>query len=338
MIEEKTYGAASDLNALMSPQAGMGPATSPPASEATRRPSVTVAVRRLSVVVPAFNEEVNIGPFLDELGAVLAGLPGCAYEVLVVDDGSTDGTAAVAERKGARVVRHPVNLGNGASVKRGIRESGGDWILLVDGDGQHPPAYLPAMWEKTATFDMVVGSRDGSGGAMHRNLANCIYNALASYVTSRRIPDLTSGFRIVRADALKSFVSLLPNTFSYPTTITLAMLKAGYSVHYHPIRVRARGGRSKIRILSDGSRFLLIILRIATFFAPLRVFLPVSASVFVVGLAWYLYTYFTEHRFTNMAVMLMTQASVLFALGLISEQIAQLRFDRGEEREKDRKR
>jgi hypothetical protein len=194
------------------------------------------------------------------------------------------------------------------------------------------------MWEKAGTFDMVVGSRAGSGGALHRNVANRIYNALASYVTSRRIPDLTSGFRIVRADALKSFVSLLPNTFSYPTTITLAMFKAGYSVHYEPIRVRPRAGKSKIRILADGSRFFLIIIRIATFFAPLRVFLPISAAVFTLGLAWYLYTYFTEHRFTNMAVMLMTQASVLFALGLISEQIAQLRFDRGEEREKDRSR
>jgi glycosyltransferase involved in cell wall biosynthesis len=319
-----------DLTALMSPQAETHPS---PVAAGSAAAFSSVGLRRLSVVVPAFNEEANVGPFLDELSAVLARIPGCAYEVIVVDDGSVDATPRVAAEKGARVVRHPVNLGNGAAVKRGIREARGDWILLLDGDGQHPPSEIPALWERAGTFDMVVGSRNGSGGPAHRNLANRVYNVLASYVTNRRIPDLTSGFRLVRADALKSFVSLLPNTFSYPTTITLAMLKAGYSVHYHPIRVRPRAGKSKIRLLSDGSRFFLIILRISTFFAPLRVFVPVSAAVFALGVVWYLYTYITEHRFTNMALLLMTQATVLFALGLISEQIAQLRFDRGGERE-----
>ncbi|MEZ5989813.1 MAG: glycosyltransferase family 2 protein [Planctomycetota bacterium] len=293
------------------------------ARPATRTPLV-------SVVIPALDEEPNIGRLLGELQAVLETIEGWRFEVIVVDDGSRDRTAEVAATfPGVRVHSHPTNLGNGASVKRGIRLARGDWILLMDGDGQHPPQDIPAMLAKVRDrgFDMVVGSRAGSGGALHRNLANRIYNGLASYVTGRRIPDLTSGFRLVRADALKGFVQMLPNTFSYPTTITLAMFKAGYAVHYHPIQVRKRGGRSKIRLLKDGSRFLMIIMKVATMFAPLRVFLPLAGTVFAVGLGWYVYTYFVDHRFTNMGVLLLVQSGLLFCLGLISEQIAQLRFD-----------
>ncbi len=282
----------------------------------------------VSLVLPVLNERENLGRLLVELGEVLGSLEDFAFEVLVVDDGSEDGTGDLAACAGARVIRHPSNLGNGAAIKRGIREARGDWILLMDGDGQHPPSEIPGLLARIGEYDMVVGSREGSGGAWHRNLANRIYNGLAGYVTGRRIGDLTSGFRVVRAGPLKGFVHLLPNTFSYPTTITLAMFKAGYAVKYHPFRVRDRKGRSKIRLLQDGSRFFLIILKVATFFAPLRVFLPVSFFVGSLGVAWYLYTWITTQRFTNMAVLLLVQASVLFALGLISEQIAQLRFDR----------
>src|SRR5690606_27932406 len=275
-------------------------------------------------------EAPNLPRLLAELDAVLAPLrrAGLTADVLVVDDGSDDGTAEIAEAGGATVVRHAVPLGNGAAVKRGIRCANRGWILLLDGDGQHPPDAIPAMLALAERFDMVVGSRGGRGGSVHRNLANRIYNRLASYVTARRIDDLTSGFRLVRADVLKSFVYLLPNTFSYPTTITLAMLRAGYSVAFHPIRVRPRAGRSHIRLLRDGSRFLVIILRIATLFAPLRVFAPLAAAMFAAGLAWYGYTFFAYGRFTNMALLLLAQATVLFALGLVSEQIAAMRFER----------
>lgn len=282
----------------------------------------------VSIVLPVFNEAGNLATLLKELFAVLSSCESHSFEVLVIDDGSSDGSGNLAIEMGAKVLRHPVNLGNGASIKRGIRASKGDWILLMDGDGQHPPQEIPKMLELAKEYDMVVGSRDGSGGSFHRNLANRIYNALASYVTHRRIPDLTSGFRLVRADALRSFVHLLPNTFSYPTTITLAMFRAGYAVKYMPFRVRRRGGHSKIHLFADGSRFFLIILKVATFFAPLRVFLPLSAFVALLGVAWYLVTWWTTHRFTNMAVLLLVQSSVLFSLGLISEQIAQMRFDR----------
>ena len=179
---------------------------------------------------------------------------------------------------------------------------------------------------------MVVASRGGAGGVWYRNLANRIYSRLASYVTSREIPDLTSGFRLVRGDVLRRLVYLLPNTFSYPTTITLSMLRCGYDVGFVPFEVKARKGKSHIRILSDGNRFLMIILKIATFFAPLRVFLPLSGAMFVAGLGWYAYSYLTAGRFTNMSALLMSQATILFALGLVSEQVAALRFEHVEEK------
>jgi glycosyltransferase involved in cell wall biosynthesis len=289
-------------------------------------------VASLSIVIPAKNEASGLGPLLDELHGVLADLAGIEAEILVIDDGSADGTGEVARARGARVVRHAESLGNGAAVKRGIREARCEWILLLDADGQHPPAAIPSLLAMAEEHDLVIASRGGRGGGWHRNLANRAYNALASYVTGRRIPDLTSGFRVLRADAAKGFVYLLPNTFSYPTTITLAMLRAGYSVGFVPFAVRERIGRSHIDLLRDGSRFFLIILRIATFVAPLRVFVPVSAAMAGAGLVWYAYTFFAHHRLTNMTGILLTQATVIFALGLISEQVAALRLDRMERR------
>lgn len=295
----------------------------PEPSEENRR-----RVTGLTVVVPAKNEAAGLPGLMAELTQVLASCEGLDHEVLLIDDGSTDDTAAIARSFGARVVSHPESLGNGAAVKRGIREAGKDWILLLDGDGQHPPSAIPKMLAMAESYDMVVGSRGGSGGSMHRNLANRIYNGLASYVTSRKIPDLTSGYRMIRADVVKGFCYLLPNTFSYPTTITLAMMRVGYAVGFVGIDVRQRRGKSHIRVLHDGSRFLLIIMRIATFFAPLRVFMPLAAGLFLLGLCWYAYTYFTGGRFTNMGVLLFTQASVIFGLGLVSEQVAALRFQK----------
>jgi glycosyltransferase involved in cell wall biosynthesis len=296
------------------------PGSEQPAAAAPRR------VQRLSVVIPARNEALNLQALLAEVDEALRECAVPFHEVIVVDDGSRDATPAIAREHGARVVQHAESLGNGAAVKRGIREAKGDWILLLDGDGQHPPQELPAMLAMAERFDMVVGSRGGSGGSLHRNFANRVYNRLASYVSGRKIPDLTSGFRLVRADVVKDLVWLLPNTFSYPTTITMSMLRGGWSVGFHPFQVRQRQGKSHVRLLADGSRFFLIILRIATMFAPLRVFLPASLLTAAIGVAWYVNTWLTEGRFTNMAVLLLTQAGLLFALGLIAEQIAALRF------------
>jgi glycosyltransferase involved in cell wall biosynthesis len=254
-------------------------------------------------------------------------------EVIVVDDGSTDQTANVAEEAGAVVVRSPYNRGNGASVKAGVRRATGDIVVMMDGDGQHSATdVVRLLAELDKGHDMVVGARRfGSQAGLHRGLANWLYNTLASYVAGHKIPDLTSGLRAVRRDVIKRFLYLLPNTFSYPSTITLALFRAGYSVAYVPFEAAQRVGKSKISYMRDGTRFFIIITKIATLFAPIKIFLPVAALFFCLGLGWYGYTFVTEHRFTNMSAFAMGFGIQLFLLGFIAEQIAQLRFDRSED-------
>lgn len=279
----------------------------------------------ISIVIPAFNEADNLGELLGKIQAL--NLP--SAEIIVVDDGSADRTAQVAESAGATVIRHPYNIGNGAAVKNGMRAARGQSILLMDGDGQHNPEDIGKLLAEASRYHMVVGARaKGSKLRLHRYAANMVYNLLASYVTNFRVQDLTSGFRLLtRRDALR-FIDLLPNTFSYPTTLTLAFLRSGLTVKYVPIQSLYRSGQSKISLITDGIRFLLIITKIATLFSPFRVFLPVSLFFFCAGLANYAYTYFTEGRFTNMSVFALTTAVIIFMLGLISEQIALLRMER----------
>jgi len=287
-------------------------------SAEARSPSV-------SIVVPAYNEAAALGSVLAEIRAL--GLDDC--EIIVVDDGSSDGTGDVAKAHGARVIRHPYNIGNGAAVKSGLRHARGKAVVLMDGDGQHRASDIPALLAGLRDYHMVVGARDyRSASSWHRRLANHLYNRFASYVAQFPIRDLTSGFRAIRRDEAMRFIELLPNTFSYPTTITLAFLRSGLAVQYVPIYCRPRLGRSKLRIWEDGARFLLIIAKIATLFAPFRVFLPVSAAFFLAGTGYYAYTFFTQHRFTNMALLLFTTAVILFMMGLVSEQIALMRMER----------
>lgn len=280
---------------------------------------------QVSIVIPAFNEAESLEAVIKKI--TMLGLPGC--EIIVVDDGSTDGSSEVALKAGANVIRHPYNIGNGAAVKSGIRVARGRTIVLMDGDGQHQPQDIPKLLAETRDYHMVVGARaKGSKLRFHRYAANMIYNWLASYVTQFNVKDLTSGFRALpRAEALR-FIDLLPNTFSYPTTLTLAFLRSGLTVKYVPIQSLYRSGQSKISLVSDGFRFLLIITKIATLFAPFRIFLPVSVVCFLGGLTNYIYTYVTQHRFTNMSVFMFTTAVIIFMLGLISEQIALLRMER----------
>jgi glycosyltransferase involved in cell wall biosynthesis len=283
-----------------------------------------MADHQFSIVIPVFNEAENLPQLLKKIRALeLADL-----EIIVVDDGSTDGSAEIAMRAGANVVRHPYNIGNGAAIKSGIRAARGRLLILMDGDGQHRPEDLPKLLEESDRYHMVVGARGkGSKLRIHRYAANGVYNLLASYVTRFPVKDLTSGFRVIsRLDGLR-FIDLLPNTFSYPTTLTLAYLRSGLTVRYVPIQSLYRAGQSKISLVSDGIRFLLIITKIATLFAPFRVFLPVSAFFFFTGVGYYIFTYITEHRFTNMAVFLLTTAVIIFMLGLVSEQIALLRME-----------
>lgn len=279
----------------------------------------------ISVILPVFNEAQNLGRLLDRLQSLE--LPDS--EVIVVDDGSTDGSGEIAEKRGVRLVRHPYNIGNGAAIKSGIRAARGRLLVLMDGDGQHQPEEIPALLAEAHRYDMVVGARGkGSMLRFHRTAANLVYNALASYVTRFKVEDLTSGFRVVSREDAVRFIDLLPNTFSYPSTLTLAFLRSGLTIKYVPIQTLYRSGQSKISLITDGIRFLLIITRITTLFSPFRVFLPVSAFFFFSGVGYYLYTYITQNRFTNMAVFLLTTAVIVFMLGLISEQIALLRMER----------
>lgn len=279
----------------------------------------------ISIIIPVFNEAENLADLLRKIH----GIKLTRAEVIVVDDGSTDGSADLAMKTGANVVRHPYNIGNGAAIKSGIRAARGRLLVLMDGDGQHRPEDIPKLLAEAREYHMVVGSR-GKGSKMrfHRYAANIVYNLLASYVTKFNVKDLTSGFRVLsRRDALR-FIDLLPNTFSYPTTLTLAFLRSGLTVKYVPIQSLYRAGQSKISLITDGILFLLIITKIATLFSPFRVFLPVSIFFFAGGMINYVHTYITEYRFTNMSVFLLTTAVIIFMLGLISEQIALLRMER----------
>jgi len=273
--------------------------------------------KEVSVVIPAYNEEAGIGPVVEALVARFAW-----REVVVVDDGSSDGTAARAASAGARVIRHPYNKGNGAAVKTGIREARGDVVLLMDADGQHDPEDAPALFGPVGTYDMVIGARAAADQSPLRALGNAAFIALASWLTGRPIPDLTSGFRAARRDRLLDIIHLLPNGFSYPTTSCLAFLKAGLSVGFAPIRVKPRVGRSKIRPLRDGTRFLLIILKIVTLYSPLKVFFPVSALSLLLGAAYGLWNVAAHGKIPMGAGLLIQLAVVVFLFGLVSEQIA----------------
>lgn len=278
----------------------------------------------VSVIIPAFNEAGTIGAVVRE---ILAAHP--HYDVLVVNDGSADDTAAVAQAAGARVYNHPYNIGNGASIKSGIRLARGEYLVFMDGDGQHAPGDIGRLLSFLPEFDMVVGQRRMSGQtSVLRGAGNFLYNRFASYVAKFPVKDLTSGFRAVKADIARSFVSLLPNTYSYPTTLTLGLLRSGRSLHYVPIEVRRRQkGKSQVKLFKDGVRFLMIIIRICTLYSPMRVFLPVSFLMFLLGAARYAYTYFTEGRFTNMSAILFVTSILIFMMSLISEQLCQMRAE-----------
>jgi glycosyltransferase involved in cell wall biosynthesis len=283
------------------------------------------STRRISVVIPAKNEAATVGTLVTGL---LSALPDA--EVVIVDDGSTDGTGAAAIAAGARVIRRPASRGNGAAIKTGARHATGELLAFMDADGQHGAESVQALLAQIdAGYDMAVGARSGGMHAsIFRRLANWVYNTLATWITGVRILDLTSGLRVARAEPFRSFLPLLPNGFSYPTTITLAFLRAGYSVAYVPVAVRQRPGNAKshIRILRDGGRFLLIIFRVGTLYSPLKIFAPVSLLFFVAGVAYYAYTFVTTGRFTNLGALLFTSAVLVFLIGLVSEQITQLLY------------
>jgi len=279
---------------------------------------------QVTVVIPAFNESQTVGRVISTIKTLHPD-----FEIIVVDDGSTDDTASVARHAGATVFCHPYNIGNGAALKTGIRKASGEFIVLMDGDGQHAPEDMDKMLAFFPSYDMVVGARPSDKHASWgRSLANRLFNKLGSYVAKFRIQDLTSGFRAIKSDIAKNLVPLIPNTYSCPTTLTLAVLRNGGSLKYVPIEIHSRrAGKSKIKAFRDGVRFLMIIVKICTLYSPLRVFLPVSFALFLLGFFYYIYTFLTVGRFTNMSALLFTTSILVFMMGLISEQICQMRFE-----------
>lgn len=278
---------------------------------------------RISLILPAKNEA-------DGLRRALPGARGVLpdAEIIVVDDGSTDETAAVARQFGAVVLSSPYSMGNGAAIKRGARAATGEILVFMDADGQHNVDLIPRLLAHLDQgYDMVVGARGwGDQASVGRGLANGLYNRIATVMTGFEVADLTSGFRAVRADKFKEFLHLLPNGFSYPTTITMAFFRSAYAVAYVPIPVAPRIGKSHIRPLRDGLRFLLIIFKIATLYSPLKLFAPVGALFCLLGLGNYAHTFITESRFTNMSALLLSAGAIVFLIGLVSEQITALTY------------
>lgn len=281
--------------------------------------------KKISVIIPAFNEAENIDALVQQVRTLYPDA-----EIIVIDDGSTDATAETARQAGAVVYKHPYNIGNGAAIKSGIRVAGGDILVFMDADGQHDPDDIQKLLAGLPDYDMVVGARSLKGQASFgRAFGNKVFNWLASYVAKFPIQDLTSGFRAVKADVARSFTYLLPNTYSYPTTITLGVLRSGRALKYVPIESRRRQkGKSHINLVHDGVRFFMIIIRICTLYSPMRVFLPVSVAMFAVGVARYIYTFITEGRFTNMSALMFVTSIIIFMMSLISEQVCQMRFER----------
>ncbi len=280
---------------------------------------------KISIIIPAYNEADNIETIVSDIKALYPD-----FEIIVINDGSLDDTAAEAQRAGAKVFSHPYNIGNGAAIKSGIRVATGDILVFMDGDGQHLPENIAELLKFLPEYDMVVGARSiGDQASLSRAIGNKFYNWFASYVAKISVKDLTSGFRAIKSNVARNFLYLLPNTYSYPTTLTLGVLRSGMSVKYVPVNIRKRSaGKSNIRLLADGVRFFMIITRICTLFSPMRIFLPVSFALFLMGLLNYVYTYVMQNRFTNMSVFLFVAAVIIFMMSLISEQICQMRFER----------
>ncbi|MET3652560.1 glycosyltransferase family 2 protein [Dyella japonica] len=286
-------------------------------------------MNRLSIILPAKNEGAALKDLLPRLR-----LAQPEAEIIVVDDGSTDDTRDICAAAGVSCLSSPYSMGNGAAIKRGARAASGDVLVFMDGDGQHDPADIARLLEKLGQgYDMVVGARDWSSQAgVGRGVANTIYNWLATRMTGHEVMDLTSGYRAVRAGKFREFLHLLPNGFSYPTTSTMAFFRSAYPVAYVPIKAGQRIGKSHIKPLKDGVRFLLIIFKIATLYSPLKLFVPASAVFFGLGCINYLRTFLAYGRLTNGSALLWSASVIIFLIGLVSEQITALTYVRDRER------
>lgn len=282
---------------------------------------------KTSIVIPAKNESNSLRVILPELVRLYPD-----SEILVIDDASEDDTHRICLESGVKTIKHPYNMGNGAAIKTGARNATGEILVFMDADGQHSPGDIQKLVDKLKDgYKMVVGARNHREHASTLRLfGNYIYNRMASFMTGYKISDLTSGFRAVFAEDFRKFIYLLPNGFSYPTTITMAFFRSSLPVCYVPINVKERRGNSHLNIYKDGIRFFIIILKIGALFSPMRLFLPASFVVFITGLSYYLYTYLTIGRFTNMSALLLLSSLVIFLMGILSELVSSLHY-RGHE-------
>lgn len=278
---------------------------------------------KISIILPCKNELESLKTLLPQLQTIQP-----EAEIILVNDGSSDGSGEFSESIGIKTINHAYSMGNGAAIKSGARAATGNILIFMDADGQHKPEDITQLLQPLSQgYSMVVGCRDKSSQAsIGRWLANSFYNYLASWITEQKIEDLTSGFRAVEAEKFKEFLYLLPNSFSYPTTITMAFFRSGYPVGYVPIKVHQRIGKSHIHLIKDGIRFLLIIFKIGTLYSPLKLFLPISVFFFIAGISYYLFTFITHHAFTNMGALLFTTSVIIFLIGLVSEQITNLSY------------
>ncbi len=281
----------------------------------------------VSIILPAKNEGESLNKLLPRIRACCP-----EAEILVVNDGSEDDTIEICNSHAVKVISHPYSKGNGAAIKAGARTATGDILVFMDADGQHSPEDIKKfLAEIDNGNDMVIGARNKkSQTSFPRYIANLFYNKLASYMSGHKILDLTSGFRAVKANMFKNFLYLLPNGFSYPTTITMAFFRSGYSIKYVPISCEKRTGTSHIKLVKDGIRFLLIIFRITALYSPLKIFGPASFAVFITGLSYYAYTYYYLERFTNMSALLFLTSILVFLIGLLSEQITFLIYSKNQ--------
>lgn len=286
---------------------------------------MSIANKKISVILPARNEAGSLRVLLPQILQLQQ-----IDEVIVVNDASTDDTIEICQQYQVTVVDHVYQKGNGAAIKSGARKANGDILVFMDADSQHQVNDIPRLLEKIdAGFDMVVGARSAESQASFSRLcANSFYNWFATFMVGQKVDDLTSGFRAVKADIFKQFLYLLPNGFSYPSTITMAFFCSSYSVGYLQIKAMPRLGKSHIKPFKDGVRFLLILFKISTLYSPLKVFLPISLFSFITGCGYYLYTYISTGRFTNMSALLFTTSIIVFLLGLIAEQITSVIYSR----------
>lgn len=277
----------------------------------------------LSIIIPAKNEATSLDFLLPKLKE---SFPNSV--IIVSNDGSSDNTIDICNKHSVKVVTNVYNLGNGGAVKAGARAAETEVLAFMDADGQHTPEDLKKLIQHYKDgYDMVVGAREITSHAGKRRLfGNLLYNKIASIVVGQKIHDLTSGLRVVEASKFKEFLYLLPNGFSYPTTITMAFFRSGYTVSYVPIEASKRVGKSHLKIYKDGLRFLVIIIKIASLYSPLKIFAPISILFLSSGLLNYLYTYVFEGRFTNMSATLFILSVLVFLMGLLSEQITVLLY------------